>query len=152
MSRADFLSAVTPSPLLFNALCGISALSHHVPPSILRTIKGTIRTLLREEDILDNSSIPNVQALLIYAFSLELEKGVGASKTWNVLGVAIRMAQDIGLHRKMTPSTANKQSDTDNVELRRRVWGGCLIADRWISAIVSDAARERADDGSTARR
>lgn len=135
VSRADFLSAVTPSPLLFNALCGISALSHHVPPSILRTIKGTIRTLIREDDILDNSSISNVQALLIYAYSLELEKGVGASKTWNVLGVAIRMAQDMGLHRKMTSSTQNKQSDTDHDELRRRVWGGCLIADRWISAI-----------------
>lgn len=136
VSRADFLSAVTPSPLLFNALCGISALSHHVPPSILRTIKGTIRGLLREDDILDHSSISNVQALLIYAYSLELEKGVGASKTWNILGVAIRMAQDIGLHRKMQYDQQKQQCDTDHDELRRRVWGGCLIADRWVSAIV----------------
>jgi hypothetical protein len=48
---------------------------------------------LREEDILDNSNISNIQALLVYAFSLELEKGTAASKTWNLLGVAIRMAQ-----------------------------------------------------------
>lgn len=136
VSRADFLSAVTPSPLLFNALCGISALSHHVPPSILRTIKGTIRSTLREEDILDNSSIVNVQALLIYAYSLELEKGTAASKSWNILGLAIRMAQDLGLHRKMGNEEAGRQSETDNVELRRRVFGGCVVADRWISAIV----------------
>lgn len=133
VSRADFLSAVTPSPLLFNALCGISALSHHVPPSILRTIKGTIRSTLREEDILDNSSIVNVQALLIYAYSLELEKGPASSKSWNILGLAIRMAQDLGLHRKMNDGAG--QSETDNVELRRRVFGGCVVADRWISAI-----------------
>jgi hypothetical protein len=137
VSRADFLSAVTPSPLLFNALCGISALSHHVPPAILRTIKGTIRATLREEDILDNSSIVNVQALLIYAYSLELEKGPAASKSWNILGVAIRMAQDLGLHRKMGSEERGRQSEMDNVELRRRVFGGCVVADRWISAIVS---------------
>ena len=134
VSRADFLSAVTPSPLLFNVLCGISALSHHVPSSILRTIKGTIRGLMRDDDVLDNSSISNVQALLIYAYSLELEKGIGGSKTWNVLGVAIRMSQDLGLHRKMQSDVHNNQSDT---EIRRRVFGGCVVADRWVSAIVS---------------
>lgn len=48
---------------------------------------------LREQDLLDNSTISNIQALLVYAFSLELEKGTAASKTWNLLGVAIRMAQ-----------------------------------------------------------
>lgn len=43
VSRADFAAQGTPSILLFNTLCGISALSHHVGPSILRTIKATIR-------------------------------------------------------------------------------------------------------------
>jgi hypothetical protein len=136
VSKADFISSGSPSPLLFNALCGISALSHHVSPSILRTIKGTIRATLREEDILNNSSISNIQALLIYAYSCELEKGTASSKTWNLLGVAIRMAQDLGLHRKLG-SERKEQSEADHTELRRRVWGGCLIADRWISAIVS---------------
>ncbi|KAM0754753.1 hypothetical protein T439DRAFT_120969 [Meredithblackwellia eburnea MCA 4105] len=134
VSKADFLSSESPTPLLFNAICGISALSHHVSPSILRTIKGTIRATLREEDILDNSSISTIQALLIYAYSLELEKGTAASKTWNILGLAIRMAQDLGLHRKLG-SERREQSEADHIELRRRVWGGCLIADRWISAI-----------------
>ena len=84
----------------------------------------------------DNSSISNIQALLIYSFSMELEKGTAASKTWNILSLAIRMAQDLGLHRKLG-TEIKEQSESDHTELRRRVWGGCLIADRWISAIVS---------------
>ncbi|KAI5480442.1 nitrogen assimilation transcription factor [Pseudohyphozyma bogoriensis] len=134
VSKADFLSSETPSPLLFNTLCGISALSHHVSPSILRTIKGTIRHLIRDDDVLDNSSISTIQALLIYSFSLELEKGNPGSKSWNAVGLAIRMAQDLGLHRKLG-SEVKEQSESDHTELRRRVWGGCLIADRWIAAI-----------------
>ncbi len=134
VSKADFLSTASPTPLLFNALCGISALSHHVAPAILRTIKGTIRATMRDEDVLDNSSISNIQSLLVYAMSMELEKGTAASKTWNLLGVAIRMAQDLGLHRKMG-SEGSAQSQSDHTELRRRVWGGCVIADRWAAAV-----------------
>lgn len=136
VAKADFLGSEQPTPLLFNSICAVSALSHHVAPSILRTIKTTIRSHLRDEDMLDNSTIPNIQALLIYAFSMELEKGTAASKTWNILGLAIRMAQDLGLHRKLG-SEKKEQSEADHTELRRRVWGGCLIADRWIAAIVS---------------
>ncbi|ORY74320.1 fungal-specific transcription factor domain-domain-containing protein [Leucosporidium creatinivorum] len=134
VSRADFAAQGTPSILLFNTLCGISALSHHVGPSILRTIKATIRAALREQDLLDNSTISNIQALLVYAFSLELEKGTAASKTWNLLGVAIRMAQDLGLHRKLG-SESKINTEADHTELRRRVWGGCVIADRWCAAM-----------------
>ncbi|BGP30501.1 hypothetical protein JCM10296v2_002256 [Rhodotorula toruloides] len=134
VAKADFLGSEQPAPLLFNAICAVSALSHHVAPSILRVIKATIRSHLRAEDMLDNSTIPNIQALLIYAFTMELEKGTAASKTWNILGLAVRMAQDLGLHRKLG-SERKEQSEADHTELRRRVWGGCLIADRWISAI-----------------
>lgn len=135
VSRADFLSTASPTPLLFNTLCGVSALSHTVSPSILRTVKANIRGLLRDDDLLENTSIATIQALLIYGFSLELEKGTAGSKSWNAVGLAIRKAQDLGLHRKLG-SERKEQSEADHTELRRRVWGGCLIADRWIAAIV----------------
>ncbi|CEQ41923.1 SPOSA6832_03680 [Sporobolomyces salmonicolor] len=134
VSRADFLGTERPTALLFNCICAVSALSHHVAPAILRTIKATIRSHLRSEDILDNSNIPNIQALLLYAFTGECEKGTAASKTWNILGLAIRMAQDLGLHRRLG-TERKEQSEADHTELRRRVWGGCLIADRWMAAI-----------------
>ncbi|KAM0788470.1 hypothetical protein ACM66B_001603 [Microbotryomycetes sp. NB124-2] len=134
VSRADFAATGNPSIVLFNCLCGISALSHHVAPAILRTIKQSIRAALREQDLLDNSLISNIQALLVYSFSFELEKGTAASKTWNMLGLAIRMAQDLGLHRKLGSET-KLGTEADHTELRRRVWGGCVIADRWTAAI-----------------
>jgi hypothetical protein len=136
VSRADFLGTERPTALLFNCICAVSALSHHVAPAILRTLKSSIRSHLRSEDILDNSNIPNIQALLLYAFTGESEKGTAASKTWNILGLAIRMAQDLGLHRRLG-TERKEQSEADHAELRRRVWGGCLIADRWMAAIVS---------------
>jgi hypothetical protein len=135
VSKADFLGQERPTPLLFNVLCAVSALSHHVAPSILRTIKATIRSHLRDDDLLDNSTIPNIQALLLYSLSMELERGTAASKTWNCLRLAISMAQDLGLHRRLG-TEKKEQSSADHTELRRRVWGGALIADRWISAIV----------------
>ncbi|GAA5993885.1 hypothetical protein JCM5350_001583 [Sporobolomyces pararoseus] len=134
VSRADFLGTERPTALLFNCICAVSALSHHVAPAILRTLKSSIRSHLRSEDILDNSNIPNIQALLLYAFTGESEKGTAASKTWNILGLAIRMAQDLGLHRRLG-TERKEQSEADHAELRRRVWGGCLIADRWMAAI-----------------
>ncbi|GAA5839856.1 hypothetical protein JCM11251_001233 [Rhodosporidiobolus azoricus] len=134
VSRADFLGQERPAPLLFNCLCAVSALSHHVAPSILRTIKSTIRSCLRDEDMLDNSSLSNIQALLIYSMTMELESQSAASKTWNALRLAISMAQDLGLHRKLG-TERKEQSEADHTELRRRVWGGCLIADRWMAAV-----------------
>lgn len=135
VSRADFLGTERPTALLFNCICAVSALSHHVAPAILRTLKSSIRSHLRSEDVLDNSTIANIQALLLYAFTGESEKGTAASKTWNILGLAIRMAQDLGLHRRLG-TERKEQSEADHAELRRRVWGGCLIADRWMAAIV----------------
>ncbi|GAA6005579.1 hypothetical protein JCM11491_003690 [Sporobolomyces phaffii] len=134
VSRADFLGTERPTALLFNCICAVSALSHHVAPAILRTLKSSIRSHLRSEDILDNSNIPNIQALLLYACTGESEKGTAASKTWNILGLAIRMAHDLGLHRRLG-TERKEQSEADHAELRRRVWGGCLIADRWMAAI-----------------
>lgn len=129
VSRADFLQVQTPNPLLFNAICAVSACSHNVQPGILRTLKQNIRNLLRQDEMY-TSSISTIQSLLLYTFSLEMERGRAGSFSWNLLGFAIRMAQDIGLHRDLRSS-----HDADHAELRRRVWGGCLIADRWVACI-----------------
>jgi Fungal specific transcription factor domain len=45
------------------------------------------------------------------------------------------MAQDLGVHRELA-NERERETDADHIELRRRVWGGCLVADRWLSAIV----------------
>ena len=51
------------------------------------------------------------------------------SALWIRLGTAIRMAQDLGLHRAEAVKT--------DIETRRRVWGACVITDRWyVSSFV----------------
>jgi hypothetical protein len=64
------------------------------------------------------------------------EIGIGAmSQAWLFLGVAIRMAQDLGLHRSVDKfhAVASHLFLTAEKEARNRVWWGCVIMDRWES-------------------
>ena len=54
------------------------------------------------------------------------------SQAWLFLGVAIRMAQDLGLHRsvdKFHAVAANLFLPAEK-EARNRVWACCLVLDR----------------------
>jgi len=106
-----------------------------VPEYVLRTIKMNIALVSKEQDQTSRSEIQAIQALLLFASSGELERGMVGTKVWNSLGLAIRMAQDLGLHRE-TDLATSKEGNRHYLEMRRRIWGGCLIADRWISAVV----------------
>ena len=110
-------------------------MTNKVPPYFLRTIKISHALVCRSEDLLSKSGLQTIQALLIFSMSLEMERGAAGTKVWNSLGLAIRSAQNLGLHRE-SDSTAEQQQDLQHIELKRRVWAGCLIADRWISALV----------------
>jgi hypothetical protein len=61
-------------------MCGLSAISHEVPPDVLRIIKTNILLLSRDDDILARSSLQTVQALLVFGFTFELERGMAGSK------------------------------------------------------------------------
>lgn len=128
ISRTDFLACQSLTPLLLYTICGVAALSHEVSPSELRTIKQLIAHSLKDDETMNRSSLQTIQGLLLYSYAFELERGAAASRTWFCLGLAARMAQDIGLHRE-TPS-----NNVYDVEQRRRIWAGCIIADRWVSA------------------
>lgn len=134
LSRADFLVTKPLDPLLLWNICGVAAMTPQVPEYVLRTIKMNIALVSKEVDQTSRSEIQTIQALLMFAVSGESERGMIGTKVWNSLGLAIRMAQDLGLHRE---ADAGKGKDRHYLEMRRRLWGGCLIADRWISAIVS---------------
>jgi hypothetical protein len=135
ISRADFLTTSPLEPLLLWTICGVAAMTSRAPPYILRTIKQNFAIACKETDSLATSSLQSVQALLICGTSLEMERGLPGSKIWNTVGLAIRQAQDLGLHRE-SDSAFEKQIDPHHVELRRRIWGACIVADRWISSLV----------------
>lgn len=77
-------------------------------------------------DILDSASITLVQMLLLTA--VYLQSTSHANRCWNVVGLAIRAAQSIGLDSEPPTRTPRDQLTR---ELRRRLWHTCVTMDRY---------------------
>lgn len=76
-------------------------------------------------DILDTSSMPVLQMLLLTGVYLQSTKH--AERCWNTVGLAIRAAQALGLHSEL-PTRRPERPITR--EVRRRVWHVCVTLDR----------------------
>jgi hypothetical protein len=81
-------------------------------------------TALINFDVCDYSSLSTVRLQLVSG--LYLQTTSNASRCWNVVGMAIRLAQDIGLHQN---SLETSRSDQLEVEMERRVWYSCEVMD-----------------------
>ena len=78
-------------------------------------------------DILDSTSLTHVQLLLL--MGVYLQSSQYASQCWNVIGLAVRCAQGLGLHLERDDSPFSR---TERV-LRRTVWHNCVCLDRLLS-------------------
>ncbi|CAA7271448.1 unnamed protein product [Cyclocybe aegerita] len=128
VTEAEFLATPNPPPVLIYSMCLVAAARREVPQNVFDSIRYTVNAILKAEDVLSTASIVNVQALLILCMTGDGHSQFvpnALSALWIRLGAAIRMAQDLGLHRA--------ESVKQNIELRRRLWGACLISDRWTS-------------------
>lgn len=76
-------------------------------------------------DFLDNADICMVQALLILGRYLQTTSL--PSRCWNVVGVACRMAQGLGLHIDVDEETGGSLT----CEMNRRVWHSCMCLDTY---------------------
>ncbi|KAJ7046943.1 fungal-specific transcription factor domain-containing protein [Mycena alexandri] len=131
MTQAEFLANPAPAPILLYSMCLVAAARRDVPQSVFDSIRYAVNGVIKAEDVLSTPSMANVQALLILCMTGDCHSQfvpTALSAMWARLGSAIRMAQDLGLHR----AELVKQ---DDIELRRRVWGACLISDRWTSLV-----------------
>lgn len=91
---------------------------------------GYFRKVIKQ---LRDSSRPRlcyVQATLLIVLYLDMDEGDTESMQWITLGSAIRMAQDLGLHR----SCSNWDLPRSEIETRHRVFYACYIMDRWLGA------------------
>ncbi|KAK4053492.1 hypothetical protein OIV83_001659 [Microbotryomycetes sp. JL201] len=82
-----------------------------------------------------SSKLVSVQALLLLAYR---EIGTGAmSASWLFTGMAIRMAQDLGLFRDVEKwfLPVSKFSHEEK-QTRKRVWWGCIILDRYTASYI----------------
>jgi hypothetical protein len=83
--------------------------------------------------MLAQGSLQLVQTLLLLSQYLQSTDMPGLC--WNMVGLAIRVGQSIGLHIPRT-TVPNQSKDLILLdELRRRVWGGCITFDRVMAMI-----------------
>ncbi|KAF9485619.1 hypothetical protein BDN70DRAFT_533969 [Pholiota conissans] len=96
----------------------------------------------RAKTLLDSSyasSRPStVQALLLLGYR---EIGIGAmAQAWTYIGMAIRMAQDLGMHRAADGwervGLGGRLFGKEEISERRRVWFGCVIMDKYVSTYI----------------
>ena len=76
-------------------------------------------------DIFDSTSVSLVQMLLVSGVYLQSTRY--ASRCWNVVGLAIRTAQSLGLHIDVTKYRPENQL---NKEMARRIWHTCFVLDK----------------------
>ncbi|THY01287.1 hypothetical protein D6D01_10375 [Aureobasidium pullulans] len=75
-------------------------------------------------DLLDFSSLPVLQMVLLQGVYLQSTTEV--SRCWNVIGVALRMAQSLGLHAE---GTQGRKKTGLELEMGRRLWWCCIVLD-----------------------
>jgi len=79
-------------------------------------------------DIFDSTSVSLVQMLLVSGVYLQSTRY--ASRCWNVVGLAIRTAQSLGLHLDVAKYRRESQL---NKEMARRIWHTCLVLDKSVA-------------------
>jgi hypothetical protein len=87
---------------------------------------GRSRSLLLY-DILGSTQVAVVQWLLLSA--IYLQSTSLATTCWTTVGLAVRLAQNLGLH--LEPEGYMIECQVDR-EMRRRVWHTCVVLDRWV--------------------
>ncbi|CAG8717980.1 5769_t:CDS:2, partial [Racocetra persica] len=95
------------------------------PTTIGREYFDRARELLKNE--FDNVSITIIQALLLLA---AYHRSAVDSVTWLYSGMAIRTAQEMGLHR----NPAKWSFSARQTEIRKRLWWACVLNDIFTSA------------------
>lgn len=128
-------TSVGPSSVLMQAVLALTFrfVGQHLPDLVkdasifadtyFRKVMKRLRDSVR-------SRLCNVQASLLMALYLDMDDGDVESLQWYTVGNAIRMAQDLGLHR----SCIQWNLPHSEIETRHRVFYACYIMDRWIGA------------------
>lgn len=136
--KSDFVSGGNPPPLLLYAMAGVAACRRGVQPEVFDAIRTVINGLIRNNDVLSDPTLTNIQALLVLCMAGDLHAqptSTAISASVTRVSVAIRMAQNLGLHRESVV-TSNDPKDLAKIELKRRIWAVCVIMDRWVAACL----------------
>ncbi|KAF9968043.1 hypothetical protein BGZ70_007055 [Mortierella alpina] len=125
-----------PPGVLLNAMFAIAS-RYSTHPEIVGTDPESFgdeyfdrakRLIDYEYELPRQSSIQALLLMVIYRFTSAKSGG----RIWVMLGMAIRMAQDMGMHR----SSARWHLPPLETELRKRLWWACYVMDRWSSCCM----------------
>ncbi|KAK0387822.1 hypothetical protein NLU13_4067 [Sarocladium strictum] len=126
-SQNDHAIFTSTLNIIFSLGCQFSTMvpAHRVM-SLAQDFYQRARRLYNYE-VLDSMSLPLVQMLLLTG--VYLQSAQNANRCWNIVGLAIRAAQGMGLHVER-PKPRQTQLDR---EMQRRIWHCCLVLDRLLS-------------------
>ncbi|WVQ73493.1 hypothetical protein IAR50_003065 [Cryptococcus sp. DSM 104548] len=142
-------SPPTSIPRIIRLLhCTLSSLSRLTPPRIRHALLSALHKHLRDgeaERLAAQSTIASSQVLVLMGMNSDLhgyEEPRAASAMWQRTGMGIRMATDLGVHRK----TTEKVIPIAQIHRRARLWGGCVITDKWAALRLGQVQAINLDD------
>ncbi|KAH9048576.1 fungal-specific transcription factor domain-containing protein [Lactarius hengduanensis] len=126
------------SPILLTSICAISARFYTARPELHGKLTEISKKLAFTVPAQGYKSLEIVQAyLLLSLWGTGPVERYEQDRTWMLLGMAIRMATDLNLHRKsstVSPDTPEGKSRDLEVHNRERTWLVCYSLDRSTSA------------------
>lgn len=128
-----------PAPLLSYAICTYACFLLRTDDPIFKdagverdhvfqTLLDRATFLVRKEYL--KPRIVTIQALVLLC--AHPTYSTSSYRNWILAGMAVRMAQDLGLHRTLT----TVEVSSDFKEKRKRLWYSCYITDRWCCAVM----------------
>jgi Fungal specific transcription factor domain len=96
VTKAEFLATSNPPPVLLYSMCLVAAARREVDPAVFDAIRHTVNSIIKSDDVLSESKLVNVQALLILSMSGDCHSQfvpTALSSLWIRLGTAIRMVR-----------------------------------------------------------
>jgi hypothetical protein len=114
--------------LIFALGCVLDPAGRHTEQSKLSKVYFDRASELFSFDLMDFSYFSLIQTFLLMAQYLQSTKL--PRKCFQSIGLAIWIAQDLGLH---LPETTSSMEDVREREFARRIWHGCILVDRYIT-------------------
>ncbi|TFK46636.1 hypothetical protein OE88DRAFT_1637889 [Heliocybe sulcata] len=126
------------SPFLLTTICAVASKFYTARPELHPKLTDLTRKLSFDVPAKGYKSVEVVQAyLLLVLWGCGPVERFEQDKTWFLMGMAIRMATDLNLHRKqpnVSHETAEGKSRDREVHNRERTWILCFCLDRSLSA------------------
>ncbi|KZV88288.1 hypothetical protein EXIGLDRAFT_619562 [Exidia glandulosa HHB12029] len=126
------------SPFLLTTICAIASKFYSAKPELHPRLENLAKKLAFSVPERGYKSVEIVQAyLLLSLWGCGPTERYEQDKTWLLLGMGIRMATDLNLHRKTSvprKSTPEGLARDKEVRNRERTWIMCFILDRSFSA------------------